>query len=148
MIGITELWNSWKENKKIILKVQKENKSIEKKILTFFTDAWEKKYGDPLIETCLKMSSYDPSNRFIYDREIEKGEDAVEIFFIDSRDQDIYDSTVIPIKAFFEEELDPKYLATREDTKRLKEEEYRLKEEREEYERLKEKYERKRIVTI
>jgi hypothetical protein len=143
MTGITELWNSRKENEKIVLKVKKENKIIEEKIVTFFTDAWEKKYGETPVRTYLKICSYVPSDRLGYDREIEKGEDAVEILFIDSRDGDVYDSTVIPIKAFLEEELNPEYLVTREDTKRLMEEKRRLEKEREEYERLKEKYEKK-----
>jgi hypothetical protein len=143
MIGITELWNSWKKNEEAISKLKKDNESIEKEILLFFTDAWEKKHGKPLIRTRLKIESYDPSIRSSYDRKIKKGEDAVEILFIDSRDDDIYDSTVIPIKAFFEEELDPKYLVTREDMKKIKEEKRRSKEEHEEYKRLKEKYGKK-----
>jgi hypothetical protein len=144
MTGITELWNSWKENEKAILKIQKENESIENKIIKFFTDAWEKKHGDPPIRTRLKAISYIPSDHSsYYDWKIEKGEDAVEILFIDSRDEDIYDLTVIPIKAFLEEKLDPKYLITREDMKQHKEEERRLKEEREEYKRLKNKYEKR-----
>jgi hypothetical protein len=142
MIGITEFWNSWKENKEAVLKMREENEFIEKEILAFFTDAWDKKYGGLPKRTRLKICSYGSSERVLYDRKIGMGEDAIKILFIDSRDDDIYDSTVIPIKAFFEEKLDPEYLTTREDTKRIKEEERRLEEERRTYERLKEKYEK------
>jgi hypothetical protein len=142
--GVIELWNSWKENERIISKAQDDNKHIGEKFLTFFTNAWEKKHGKPFKGSCLGIRSYDPSDRFIFDRKIEKGEDAVEIIFMEKDEDYDYDSTVIPLKAFSEEELDPEYLVTREDTRRLKEEESRLKEEREEYERLKKKYDKEK----
>jgi hypothetical protein len=144
MNGVIELWNSWKENERIISKAQDDNKHIGERFLTFFTNAWEKKRGKLFKGSCLGIRSHDPSDRSIFDRKIEKGEDAVEIIFIEKDEDYDYDSTVIPIKAFLEEELDPKYLVTREDIRQLKEKNRRSKEEREEYKRLKRKYDKEK----
>jgi hypothetical protein len=139
MTNIAKLWSLWKENTDTILKIKDENQCIENELLAFFITAWNKKYGSLSKETYLKMELYDPSDRRCDERELKKEEAGVRIVFIDRFDYE-YDSTVIPIKAFLKEELDPRYLVTLEDTRQLKEKKHRLSKEREEYERLKAKF--------
>jgi hypothetical protein len=141
MIDVLKLWASYKENEKTIKRIRAKNENIEKEILTLFSDAWEKKHGCRTPKgTIFKIEIYDFSARLFYGRNIEKGEDAVGVLFIDLREGEVYDATAIPIKAFLEKELDPDYLTTREDMNRLKRKRERLNEERMEYERLKKKF--------